>query len=69
MTSGQNYTFVYNNPRMGIRHKLLEFPVSFSDTPGSIRASAPEFGQHTEETLRQVCGYGWDNIKQMTERG
>ncbi len=43
-------------------------PVRLSKTPGSVRAPAPEFGQHTEEVLQEVLGYDWDKISDLRER-
>ena len=38
--------------------------VNLSATPGSIRAPAPEFGQHTEEVLL-AAGYSWEEIEAL----
>ena len=37
-------------------------PVNLSETPGTIRTPAPEFGQHTEEVLLEA-GYTWEEIE------
>ena len=42
--------------------------VNLTDTPGSIRTAAPEFGQHTEEVLLE-SGFGWDEIGALREQG
>jgi formyl-CoA transferase len=34
--------------------RMLGIPVKMSDTPGSIRRTAPELGEHTEEVLREA---------------
>lgn len=39
-------------------------PLKFSETPGSFRAPAPQFGQHTEEVLLEY-GYSWDDISAL----
>jgi len=36
---------------------------------GSIRAPAPEHGQHTELLLTELLGYGWDEVSGLRERG
>jgi crotonobetainyl-CoA:carnitine CoA-transferase CaiB-like acyl-CoA transferase len=37
------------------RLRMPGIPVSFSDTPGSIRRHAPNIGEHTEEVLREAA--------------
>jgi crotonobetainyl-CoA:carnitine CoA-transferase CaiB-like acyl-CoA transferase len=41
-------------------------PVRLSRTPASVRTSAPEFGQHTEEVLLEA-GFDWDDITALRE--
>jgi formyl-CoA transferase len=43
-------------------------PVRLSRTPGSVRAAAPEFGQHTEEVLLEA-GFDWEQIAELREAG
>jgi crotonobetainyl-CoA:carnitine CoA-transferase CaiB-like acyl-CoA transferase len=47
--------------------KLVGMPVRLSQTPGGIRAPAPEFGQHTEEILIEEAGYSWEEIASLRE--
>jgi CoA:oxalate CoA-transferase len=49
--------------------KYVGIPVRLSETPGSIRAPAPEHGQHTELLLTELLGYGWDEVGALRERG
>ena len=42
--------------------------VNLSATPGTIRTSAPEFGQHTEEVLLEA-GLSWDEIGSLRDQG
>jgi crotonobetainyl-CoA:carnitine CoA-transferase CaiB-like acyl-CoA transferase len=48
--------------------KMVGIPVSLGETPGSIRAPAPELGQHTEEILMDVLGWDWDRIGALREK-
>jgi crotonobetainyl-CoA:carnitine CoA-transferase CaiB-like acyl-CoA transferase len=50
----------FEHPNYG-RIELVANPVNLSETPATIRTLAPEFGQHTEETLLE-CGYSWADI-------
>jgi crotonobetainyl-CoA:carnitine CoA-transferase CaiB-like acyl-CoA transferase len=46
--------------------RQIGFLVQPSETPGSVRMPAPEFGQHTEEILLGL-GYTWDDISKLKE--
>ncbi len=41
-------------------------PVTFSETPATTSATAPELGQHTEEVLLDL-GYTWDDIARLQD--
>ena len=43
-------------------------PISIGETPASVRRSAPEFGQHTEEVLEEM-GFSWDDIISLKDKG
>jgi len=47
--------------------KLVNTPVKFCQDPASVRAPAPELGQHTEEILLDL-GYNWEDISQLKEQ-
>jgi len=46
--------------------KEVASPVQLSKTPSTIRRSAPELGQHTEEILLEL-GYSRDDIESFKE--
>ena len=46
----------------------LGMPVKLSQTPGTIRSSAPEWGEHTEELLHYL-GYDLKEIKLLKQKG
>ena len=54
-----------DHPVLG-RAKYITTPVKFCQNPASVRTSAPEVGQHTEEVLLDL-GYSWDDIAQLKE--
>ncbi len=54
-----------DHPEAG-KIKLVSTPVKFRQDPGSVRTTAPEVGQHTEEILLGL-GYSWDDISRLKE--
>ncbi|MBI2865371.1 MAG: CoA transferase [Chloroflexi bacterium] len=79
-TTGQSIADLVKDPQMIANNCLLDFehptvgkikmvapPVSLSETPGGVRLPPPEFGQHTEEVLTEVCGYTREEMKKMRE--
>jgi crotonobetainyl-CoA:carnitine CoA-transferase CaiB-like acyl-CoA transferase len=61
-----DYVLDFAHPVHG-ETKVLGIPVRLSETPGRVRASAPEFGQHTEQILLDVLGYDWERITELRE--
>lgn len=59
-----NYLPEFDHPNYGIIRQA-PIPFEFSETPGALRLPAPEFGQHTEEILMELLGYGWDQITEL----
>jgi len=60
------YVAAFEHPVHGPT-RVVGMPVRLSETPGSIRLPAPEFGQHTEEVLLDVLGYTWDDIARLRD--
>ncbi len=53
----------FNHPVWG-QIELIPAPQKLSETPGTYRTPAPEWGQHTEEVLQEL-GYNWDDIQTL----
>jgi crotonobetainyl-CoA:carnitine CoA-transferase CaiB-like acyl-CoA transferase len=49
--------------------EMLNLPIGLSETPGAIRATAPEFGQHTEQVLVEELGYEWEQVAELRDKG
>ena len=60
------YVTAFEHPAFGPT-QVVGLPVRLSDTPGSIRLPAPEFGQHTEEVLTEVLGCSWEEIGRLRQ--
>jgi crotonobetainyl-CoA:carnitine CoA-transferase CaiB-like acyl-CoA transferase len=52
----------------GKKLKVIMPPWQFSKTPTTIRCTAPEYGQHTEEILTNTLGLSWDEIEALKEK-
>jgi crotonobetainyl-CoA:carnitine CoA-transferase CaiB-like acyl-CoA transferase len=61
-----DYVVDFEHPAHGTV-QMLGVPVRLSETPGGVRAPAPEFGQHTEEVLLDL-GYDWERISELREK-
>lgn len=62
------YVADFDHPAFG-KTQVVGLPVRLSETPGSIRLPAPEFGQHTEEILTETLGYSWEKVAQLKDGG
>ena len=60
------YVTAFEHPAFGPT-RVVGLPVRLSDTPGTIRLPAPEFGQHTEEILTEVLGCSWEEIGRLRD--
>ena len=45
--------------------RLVGIPVKYSETPGAVRMPPPLLGQHTDEILHDVLGYGPDRVAEL----
>lgn len=63
-----DYIVNVEHPQFGTT-QAVGIPVRLSETPGKVRATAPELGQHTEEVLVELLGYDWEAIGVLKERG
>ena len=55
------YVTTFDHPAFGPT-QVVGVPIRLSETPGTIRHPAPEFGQHTEQILVDLLGYSWDEV-------
>jgi crotonobetainyl-CoA:carnitine CoA-transferase CaiB-like acyl-CoA transferase len=62
------YIVDLDHPEFG-KTPMVGIPVRLSETPGSVRAPAPELGQHTELILTELLGYDWDRVAGLREKG
>jgi crotonobetainyl-CoA:carnitine CoA-transferase CaiB-like acyl-CoA transferase len=62
-----DYVVDYDHPRFGAT-QVIGLPVRLSETPGSVRLPAPEFGEHTEQILTEELGYSWEQVAELKER-
>ena len=53
---------------IGGKMRLVNTPAKFLQNPSSVRAAAPQIGQHTEEILVDL-GYSWEDIIRLKEQG
>ncbi|MBI2864308.1 MAG: CoA transferase [Chloroflexi bacterium] len=61
-----DYMVDFDHPTMG-KMKAVAPPAQLSETPWGIQLPPPEFGQHTEEVLTEVCGYTWEELETLRE--
>jgi crotonobetainyl-CoA:carnitine CoA-transferase CaiB-like acyl-CoA transferase len=53
---------------IGRKLKVIMPPWQFSKTPTTVRCTAPEYGQHTEEILTETLGYSWNEISALKDK-
>jgi crotonobetainyl-CoA:carnitine CoA-transferase CaiB-like acyl-CoA transferase len=49
--------------------RLTGVPIKYSDTPATIRRPPPLLGEHTDEVLEELLGYGPEAIADLRARG
>ena len=55
-------------PGLATKAPVAKVPLNLSDTPGGIRARAPELGEHTDEILGEL-GYDTSAIAALRDAG
>ena len=63
-----DYVVDFEHPKVG-PVQLVGIPVRLQETPGSVRTPAPELGQHTEEVLNGIGGYGPEDLQKLRDQG
>jgi crotonobetainyl-CoA:carnitine CoA-transferase CaiB-like acyl-CoA transferase len=48
--------------------KTASFPFMLEKTPAPLKQGAPNFSEHTDEILQQVCGYTMEEILAFKEK-
>lgn len=57
-----------SSPDLG-KFKIAGVPIKLSDTPGAVEHVGPKLGEHTEEVLAGLLGYGEDRIAELKREG
>ncbi len=64
----RDYWVYLEHPEVGVQQHC-GMPWRMSRTGGGVRAPAPLIGQHTDEVLIEVLGYGVDEVARLREAG
>jgi formyl-CoA transferase/CoA:oxalate CoA-transferase len=56
------------HPRIGPL-QVLGIPTKLSGTPGHVRTSPPQLGEHTRRVLQQDCGLGAEDVDRLVREG
>ena len=57
-----------DHPRAG-RIRQINFPVKFSETPGTVERHAPLLGEHSREVLTELLGITEERFKELVRAG
>ncbi len=57
-----------DHPVLG-RRRVTGVPLKFSETPGAVQSASPLHGEHTREVLRDLLGYGEEEIAALYAEG
>jgi crotonobetainyl-CoA:carnitine CoA-transferase CaiB-like acyl-CoA transferase len=49
--------------------KLTGVPIKLSDSPGAVKTPPPSLGQHTDEILESLLGYGAEARQALRDDG
>lgn len=60
------YLVDFDHPVLG-KVKMVNCPITFSETPAKIRKEAPMLGENTEEVLLEM-GYTWEDIVALKDK-
>lgn len=53
----------------GVKPVVPNFLVKLSKTPGLVNKEAPMLGEHTEDVLKNLLGYGEEEIQELARKG
>lgn len=62
------YVVDFEHPRIG-PIQMVGIPFRLLETPGSIRAPAPELGEHTEQVLKEVGEFDSQELSKLKQEG
>ena len=63
-----DYVVDFDHPKVG-PVQMVGVSVRLKKTPGSLRAPAPELGEHTEEVLSAIGGFDPDGLQKLRDQG